>query len=109
MSDKAWRHDRLVRGYVAAYGGREDARPRPRLEWSAVTQHEGIDLRLGRARVGCAWHHMLLGWIVRHDALCVADTVHPTLRDAAINLRLRFIAEGFDVDDVPDEILGGGA
>lgn len=80
--------------------------PRPRLVWRKL---QGWCLRYG--------DEVFVTIDVCRDGLDVFDFTHAagelpsftSVRDAAINLRLRFLALGFDVDDVPSEILGGGA
>jgi len=79
-----------------------DDRPRPRLTWA---RREGWCLDYG--------DDAFASITLRRDSIDVYDFTHTlgdlpqfaSLRDAAINLRLRFIATGFDVDDVPAEIL----
>lgn len=97
-----------ARGAVAA--APVDARPRPRLTWAKRT---GWCLRYGDASMGsiggCDLGHNRISDIAAYNLTAGGQPTHHTsVRDAAINLRLRFIAAGFDVDDVPAEILGGG-
>jgi len=84
-----------------------DARPRPRLAWTIDRDLAQDALRFTRFRLGWVWKSGVDGYYVRDATGNATDTKHPTRRDAAINLRLRFVAAGFDVDDVPAEILEG--
>ena len=105
MVDTPWSRDRLTQSYVEAYGRREDARPRPRLTWRKANPECWV-LELGAVMVGKVYprefcdHTGADPWEVKPAT---------SMRDAAILLRLRLLATGFDVDDVPTVILGGGA
>lgn len=96
---KAWAGDRM-RGSAAVA---DDGRPRPRLVWSNYMPQRWL-LLCGEARVGYIANLGAPPTWRAADGVQQHETEHGSAKDAMINLRLRFIAAGFDV--VPAEILG---
>jgi len=81
--------------------------PRPRLTWRHYDGGPPARLMLGQLEVGHVWAST--GWVARdhtsptHEARYGSGSLRATVTD----LRQRFLAAGFDVDDATDPIVAG--